>query len=82
VDSESDLAIATLAQILLQEGRTTEALEFFDKAVELGRTEGELVSALSYAEVYLPLSIVNDRRPGLNSMLLRNTLTSLKNSQE
>jgi import receptor subunit TOM70 len=52
VDPESDLAIATLAQILLQEGRAPEALEYFDKAVELGRTEQELLSSISYAEVY------------------------------
>jgi mitochondrial import receptor subunit TOM70 len=51
VDPESDMAVATLAQLLLQEGRAPEALEFFDKAVDLGRTEQELVSALSYAEV-------------------------------
>jgi mitochondrial import receptor subunit TOM70 len=54
VDPESDMAIATLAQILLQEGRAPEALEFFDRAVELARTEQELVSALSYAEVASP----------------------------
>jgi mitochondrial import receptor subunit TOM70 len=55
VDPESDMAIATLAQILLQEGRAPEALEFFDRAVELARTEQELVSALSYAEVPPPV---------------------------
>jgi len=68
VDPESDLAIATLAQILLQEGRAPEALEYFDKAVELGRTEQELVSALSYAEVSLYTSLLMYRPPGLNSM--------------
>jgi mitochondrial import receptor subunit TOM70 len=51
VDPDSDLAIATLAQVLLQEGRPGEALEYFDKAVDLGRTEQELISAISYAEV-------------------------------
>ena len=55
MDPESDLAVATLAQLLLQEGRPVEALEYFDKSVELGRTEQELVSALSYAEVFHPL---------------------------
>jgi mitochondrial import receptor subunit TOM70 len=55
VDPESDLAVATLAQLLLQEGRASEALELFNKSVELGRTEQELVSAISYAEVS-PLS--------------------------
>ena len=53
VDPESDLPTATLAQVLLQEGRPAEALELFDKAVELGRTEQELLSAISYAEVAL-----------------------------
>jgi import receptor subunit TOM70 len=48
------MAIATLAQLLLQEGRAPEALEFFDRAVGLARTEQELVSALSYAEVHSP----------------------------
>jgi mitochondrial import receptor subunit TOM70 len=60
VDPESDLAMATLAQLLLQEGRAPEALEYFDKSVELGRTEQELVSALSYAEVSPPFFLVND----------------------
>jgi import receptor subunit TOM70 len=54
VDPESDLAIATLAQILLQDGRAPEALEYFDKAVELGRTEQELIASISYAEVPFP----------------------------
>ena len=54
MDPESDLAVATLAQLLLQEGRAPEALELFNKSVELGRTEQELISALSYAEVSSP----------------------------
>lgn len=53
MDPESDLAVATLAQLLLQDGRAPEALEYFDKSVELGRTEQELVSAISFAEVYI-----------------------------
>ena len=62
MDPESDLAIATLAQLLLQEGRPAEALEYFDKSVELGRTEQELISAISYAEVpfiLCPLTLPN-----------------------
>lgn len=51
VDPEADIATATLAQILLQEGRAPEALEYFEKSVELARTEQELVSSISYAEV-------------------------------
>ena len=51
MDPESELAVVTLAQLLLQEGRAPEALEFFDKSVELSRTEQELINAYSYAEV-------------------------------
>ena len=51
VDPGSDITVSTLAQVLLQAGRTQEALEYFDKAVELGRNEQELITALSYAEV-------------------------------
>jgi len=60
VDPESDLAVATLAQLLLQEGRAPEALELFYKSVELGRTEQELVSAISYAEVPSPHFFVHE----------------------
>lgn len=39
-----------MAQLLLQQGRVTEALKYFEKAATLSRTEGEIVNALSYAE--------------------------------
>lgn len=54
-----------MAQLLLQQGRVTEALKYFERAATLSRTEGEIVNALSYAEatrtqlevsIYLSLS--------------------------
>jgi import receptor subunit TOM70 len=39
-----------MAQLLLQQGKVVEALEYFERAAELSRTEGEIVNALSYAE--------------------------------
>jgi mitochondrial import receptor subunit TOM70 len=39
-----------MAQLLLQQGRVTEALKYFEKASMLSRTEAEIVNALSYAE--------------------------------
>ena len=39
-----------MAQLLLQQGKVTEALQYFERAAELSRTEGEIVNALSYAE--------------------------------
>ena len=50
VDPECDIAVATMAQLLLQQGKVTEALQYFERAAELSRTEGEIVNALSYAE--------------------------------
>lgn len=56
MDPTSDIAVSTLAQVLLQVGKTQEALEYFDKSVELGRSERDLVGALSYAEVFPSLT--------------------------
>ena len=39
-----------MAQLLLTQGKVTEALKYFEKAAELSRTEGEIVNALQYAE--------------------------------
>ncbi len=50
VDPECDIAVATMAQLLLQQGKVTEALSYFERAAELSRTEAEIVHALSYAE--------------------------------
>ena len=61
IDPECDIAVATMAQLLLQQGKITEALnvslhlkdssivdhdKYFERAAELSRTEGEVVSAL------------------------------------
>jgi import receptor subunit TOM70 len=50
VDAECDIAVATLAQLLLHEGNVTEALSCFERAAELSRTMGEVMNALQYAE--------------------------------
>lgn len=50
VDPDCDIAVATIAQLLLQQGKVTEALAYFERAAEISRTEGEIVNALSYAE--------------------------------
>jgi mitochondrial import receptor subunit TOM70 len=50
VDEECDIAVATLAQLLLHEGNVVEALKCFERAAELSRTMGEVMNALQYAE--------------------------------
>jgi tetratricopeptide (TPR) repeat protein len=50
-DDECDAAVATLAQLSLQQGRIEEAIEMFGKHAAIARTEPELVQALSYENV-------------------------------
>lgn len=69
IDPECDIAVATMAQLLLQQGKVTEALEYFEKAAELSRTEGEIVNALSYAEATRTQLEVQEKYPQLASRL-------------
>lgn len=50
LDAESDVALATLSQFLLTQGKAKDALQYFLKSAEVARTEGEIINALSYAE--------------------------------
>ncbi|KAK7471044.1 TOM (translocase of outer membrane) complex component [Stygiomarasmius scandens] len=48
IDPECDAAVATLAQLCLQQGRIDKAIDYLQQQVDLARTEPELVSALTY----------------------------------
>jgi import receptor subunit TOM70 len=48
IDSECEAAVATLAQLSLQQGKIESAVEMFGKHAGLARTEPELVNALTY----------------------------------
>ncbi|KAF4535412.1 putative mitochondrial precursor proteins import receptor protein [Lasiodiplodia theobromae] len=69
IDPECDIAVATMAQLLLQQGKVPEALTFFERAAELSRTEGEIVNALSYAEATRTQLEVQEKYPQLASRL-------------
>ncbi|KAL9054145.1 MAG: hypothetical protein Q9162_004328 [Coniocarpon cinnabarinum] len=69
IDAECDIAVATMAQLLLQQGKVTEALKYFEQAAELSRTEGEIVNALSYAEATRTQLEVQEKYPQLASRL-------------
>jgi len=47
-DPSCDIAISTLAQLLLQQNKVTDAVTMFARSAELARTEPELVNALTY----------------------------------
>ncbi|KAI9844432.1 MAG: Mitochondrial import receptor subunit TOM70 [Thelocarpon superellum] len=69
IDPECDIAVATMAQLLLQQGKVTDALTYFERAAELSRTEGEVVNALSYAEATRTQLEVQEKYPQLASRL-------------
>ncbi|KAL9030892.1 MAG: hypothetical protein Q9196_001035 [Gyalolechia fulgens] len=69
IDPECDIAVATMAQLLLQQGKVTDALKYFERAAELSRTEGEIVNALSYAEATRTQLEVQQKYPRLASRL-------------
>jgi len=69
VDPECDIAVATMAQLLLQQGKVVQALEYFERAAELSRTEGEIVNALSYAEATRTQLEVSQKYPQLAARL-------------
>ena len=59
-----------MAQLLLQQGKVTEALKYFERAAELSRTEGEIVNALSYAEATRTQLEVQEKHPQLAGRLV------------
>ncbi|CAK7226013.1 TOM (translocase of outer membrane) complex component [Sporothrix eucalyptigena] len=69
IDPECDIAVATMAQLLLQQGKVTDALKYFERAADLARTEGELVNALSYAEATRTQIHVQEKYPALAAKL-------------
>jgi tetratricopeptide (TPR) repeat protein len=47
IDSDCDVAVATLAQLSLQQGKIEEAITWFERSSSLARTEGELINAVT-----------------------------------
>jgi len=48
MDPECEAAVATLAQLSLQQGKIDVAVRMFERHTELARNEPELVNALTY----------------------------------
>lgn len=48
IDPDCDVALATLAQLSLQQSKIPEAIEYFRRSAEIARTEPELVNAITY----------------------------------
>lgn len=58
-----------MAQLLLHQGKVTDALKYFERAAELSRSEGEIVNALAYAEATRTQLEVQQRYPHLKERL-------------
>ncbi|GFF32618.1 mitochondrial import receptor subunit tom-70 [Aspergillus udagawae] len=69
IDPECDIAVGTMAQLLLQQGKVSQALKYFERAAELARTEAEIVNAISYAEATRTQLEVQERYPQLAARL-------------
>ncbi|TGZ76554.1 mitochondrial precursor protein [Ascodesmis nigricans] len=69
LDPDCDIAVATMAQLLLQQGKVDQALQYFEQAAKLARTEAEIVNALSYAEATRTQLQVQEKYPQLASRL-------------
>jgi len=68
-DPECEAAVATLAQLSLQQGKIDVAVRMFERHTELARNEPELVNALTYQHAsYAQLDFIK-RYPDLASEL-------------
>jgi import receptor subunit TOM70 len=65
IDPDCDVAVATLAQLSLQQGKIDEAIKWFEKSGKLARTEGELVNAITCEWLYpCALPVATRKRDG------------------
>lgn len=69
LDPQCDVATSTLAQLYLQQGNNVEALSYFEKSVDLARSEAELNNALSFVEATRTQIIVQEKYPHLAKRL-------------
>lgn len=53
IDPDCDAAVATLAQLAMQQGKLSESITYFDRSAELARSEPELTQALTFKFVRL-----------------------------
>jgi import receptor subunit TOM70 len=56
IDNECEAAVATLAQLALQQSKIEEAIGYFERQVQLARSEPEMANALTYQFVSLLLA--------------------------
>lgn len=63
VDPECEAAVATIAQLSLQQSRIEKAVEMFAKQADMARSEPELANALTYQYVSFFPPFLNEDLP-------------------
>lgn len=56
IDEECDVAVATAAQLSLQQGKIPEAIKWFEQSAKLARTEAEMTAAITCKDTRCLLS--------------------------
>lgn len=69
IDPECEAAIASLAQLCLQQSKIEEASQYFEQQAELARSEAELMSALNYLYATKAQKSFIDSYPEMQSQL-------------
>lgn len=54
IDEECDVAVATAAQLSLQQGKIPEAIKWFEQSAKLARTEAEMTAAITCKNLFRP----------------------------
>ncbi|KAK9464549.1 mitochondrial precursor protein [Lipomyces arxii] len=69
LDPQSDIAVSTLAQLMLAQNKMDEALKYFEKQLELARTETEIVQAATFIEAAKTQSRLMEKYPQLKARM-------------
>ncbi|KAK9240432.1 mitochondrial precursor protein [Lipomyces kononenkoae] len=69
LDPQSDIAVGTLAQLVLSQNRMDDALVYFEKQLELARTETEITQAATYIEAAKTQAKLIEHYPQLKARL-------------
>ncbi|KAK9456509.1 hypothetical protein V1511DRAFT_486330 [Dipodascopsis uninucleata] len=69
LDGQSDIAVGTLAQLLLSQNKMDEALVYFEKQLDLARTEQEIMQAATFIEAAKTQIKLLERYPKLKERL-------------
>ncbi|KAK9462986.1 mitochondrial import receptor subunit tom70 [Lipomyces oligophaga] len=69
MDPQSDMAVGTMAQLMLTQNRVEEAIKYYEKQLDLARTESEILQAASYLEALVAQMKLLERYPAVRERM-------------